>query len=72
MLWAQAYLHLGELKKGENDKAGAAYYFSAAYYYRGLSEAEQMQTTNALADLTKAIELRPNFPMAYYDRGRFE
>jgi len=72
MLLAQAYLHLGELKKGENDQMGAAYCFSAAYYYRGISEAEQMQTNNALADLAKAIELRPNFPMAYYDRGRLE
>jgi tetratricopeptide (TPR) repeat protein len=72
MLLSQAYLHLGELREGEGDKAGAAYCFSAAYFYRANSEVVKQETNSALADFNKAIELRPDFATAFYNRGRLK
>lgn len=69
VLLAQAYLHLGELQKGEGDNAGAAFSFSAAYYFRANSEVAKQETNAALADFNKAIELRPDFTTALYNRG---
>lgn len=37
---------------------------------RGTAYANKKMTTEALADLTKAIELNPDYPAAYYDRAR--
>jgi len=70
ILLSQAYLHLGELQKGEGDEAGAAYFFSAAYYFRANSEIAKQEMNDALADFNKAIELRPDFTTAFYNRGR--
>jgi len=72
MLLAQAYLHLGELQQVEGDKAGADYYFSGAYFFRANSEVVKQETNGALADFNKAIELRPDFTTAFYDRGRLK
>jgi tetratricopeptide (TPR) repeat protein len=69
-LLAQAFLHLGQLKQREGDNPGAAYFLSAAYYYRGISELRSGSTNSALSDFGKAIELNPPFDQAYYDRGK--
>jgi tetratricopeptide (TPR) repeat protein len=71
-LLAQAFLHLGQLKQREGDNSGAAYFLSAAYYYRGISEVRLGNTNGALSDFSKAIELNPPFDQAYYDRGKLK
>ncbi|MFP5258972.1 MAG: tetratricopeptide repeat protein [Acidobacteriota bacterium] len=37
---------------------------------RGTAYANKKMTAEALADLSKAIELNPDYPAAYYDRAR--
>ena len=39
------------------------------YYYRGLSYKDSGNNTRAIQDLTKCIELNPNYAEAYYNRA---
>lgn len=41
-----------------------------AYTNRGTCYANKKMQTEAMADLTKAIELKPDYTAAYYDRAR--
>ena len=41
-----------------------------AYTNRGTAYANKKMQTEAMADLTKAIELKPDYTAAYYDRAR--
>ena len=46
-------------------------YIARAYYYRALSkfELDREDVSGAIADLTKAIELQPDYRDAYFHRG---
>ncbi len=39
------------------------------YYHRGLNHAKNGELELAIADYTKAIELKPDYADAYYNRG---
>ena len=39
------------------------------YYNRGLAHSKKGELELAIADYTKAIELKPDFAEAYYNRG---
>lgn len=43
--------------------------FIYAYYNRGNLRCSQQDYRGAIADYTRAIELRPDFGDAYYNRG---
>jgi hypothetical protein len=40
-----------------------------AYYFRGLTLLDQEQSWEAISDFNQALELEPNYPEAYFNRG---
>lgn len=53
-----------------NNSATPADMLPFAYTNRGTAYANKKMPNEALADLTKAIELKPDYTAAYYDRAR--
>lgn len=75
---ANAYRWRGEIKYDENDNSGAAADYSLAiqynpsasnYFARGLAYYYLKNYKKAVEDMDKGIELNPNIPQYYYDRG---
>ena len=65
-----------QAKKGNYEKAKKffsisidEYPFSKAYYNRALAKSCLKEYASAIEDYTKAIALKPNFPVAYNNRG---
>jgi tetratricopeptide (TPR) repeat protein len=61
---------IATLTKVIDNPATAKELLPLALTNRGTAYANKKMTTEALADLSKAIELKPDYTAAYYDRAR--
>ena len=66
-------LRYSDYKKAEETLTEAIKYDKSnfeAYYYRGCTRINAKQYSDAIADLEKAVELKPDYADAYFNLGK--